>query len=149
MGGMQMEQNMEYLLGLDESERVAFMTILARLARADGKMSKEEKNFISEMARVYNISEENIKEIIYNHTDDEIIDYAKKISSRKTALELIKEMCILAHADDELSDSEIELIVKVGSVMAVDMEKIEKISNWIIQRLIWEDEGKIIFEEVL
>ena len=63
-------------------------------------------------------------------------------------MELIKEMCVLAHADDELSDEETALIGKVGMAMGIDLDKIEQISNWVIGRLIWLEEAKIIFEEV-
>jgi len=57
-------------------------------------------------------------------------------------------MCVLAHADDELSDEETALIGKVGMAMGIDLDKIEQISNWVIDRLIWLEEAKIIFEEV-
>ena len=63
-------------------------------------------------------------------------------------MELIKEMCVLAHADDELSDQETLLIGRVGQAMGVELEKIEQISNWIIDRIIWLEQAKIIFEEV-
>ena len=72
----------------------------------------------------------------------------KIINNRRAALELIKEMCVLAHADDELSDSETLLIGRVGRAMGVELEKIEQISKWVIDRLVWLEEGKIIFEEV-
>ena len=51
-------------------------------------------------------------------------------------------------ADDELSDEETALIGKVGMAMGIDLDKIEQISNWVIDRLIWLEEAKIIFEEV-
>ena len=49
---------------------------------------------------------------------------------------------------DELSDEETALIGKVGMAMGIDLDKIEQISNWVIDRLIWLEEAKIIFEEV-
>ena len=70
------------------------------------------------------------------------------IGKSEAALELIKEMCVLAHADDELSDQETLLIGRVGQAMGVELEKIEQISNWIIDRIIWLEQAKIIFEEV-
>ena len=78
----------------------------------------------------------------------EIINAVKTIDNRRAALELIKEMCVLAHADDELSDQETLLIGRVGQAMGVELEKIEQISNWIIDRIIWLEQAKIIFEEV-
>ena len=64
------------------------------------------------------------------------------------ALELIKEMCLLGHADDDLSDEEVLFIGEVGQAMGIELEKIEQISNWVIDYLIWNDQGKIIFEKI-
>ena len=76
------------------------------------------------------------------------MESVKIIDNRKAALELIKEMCILAHADNELSESETLLIGRVGQAMGIELEKIQQISQWVIDRIIWMEEAKIIFEEV-
>lgn len=148
MSKLKLERNMEYLTRLSEEQRIVFMKALARLANADGKLDEDEKEFIKEAAKIYGISENRAAEVLRQGSDDEIVEAVKIIDERKAALELIKEMCILAHADDELSDSEILLIGRVGQAMGVELEKIEQISQWVIDRLIWLEEGKIIFEEV-
>ena len=56
-------------------------------------------------------------------------------------------MCALAHVDSELSDSETLLIGKVGLKLGLSLDKIEQISNWVIDRIIWQEQAKIIFEE--
>ena len=84
----------------------------------------------------------------YESEQKELLEKVKLIDNRQAALMLIKEMCMLAHADDELSDSETLLIGKVGEAMGVSLEKIQQISNWVIDRIIWLERGKLIFEEV-
>ena len=148
MADFNMEQNMEYLTKLNEDQRIAFMKALARLANADGKLEDDEKEFIREAAKIYGVPEGRLEEILKQGTDDEVVEAVKIIDDRRAALELVKEMCILAHADDELSDSETLLIGRIGQAMGVELEKIEQISQWVIDRLIWVEEGKIIFEEV-
>ncbi len=148
MADFNMEQNMEYLTKLNEDQRIAFMKALARLANADGKLEDDEKEFIREAAKIYGVPEGRLEEILKQGTDDEVVEAVKIIDNRRAALELVKEMCILAHADDELSDSETLLIGRIGQAMGVELEKIEQISQWVIDRLIWVEEGKIIFEEV-
>lgn len=56
-------------------------------------------------------------------------------------------MCLLANADSDLSDNETLLIGRVGQAMGVELEKIQQISQWVIDRIIWLEEGKIIFEK--
>jgi uncharacterized tellurite resistance protein B-like protein len=80
--------------------------------------------------------------------DASLIREVGKITNRRAALELVKEMCMLAHADEKLSDEETLFIGKVGQAMGVTPDKIEQISGWVIDRLILLEEGKIIFEEV-
>lgn len=148
MAYLGMECNMEYLTRLNEDQRIAFMRALARLANADGRLDEEEISFIEEVAKMYGITEKRIAEILHSGSDEEIVQAVKIIDNRKSAMELIKEMCILAHADDELSDRETLLIGKIGQAMGIELEKIEQISQWVIDRLIWLEEAKLIFEEV-
>lgn len=96
---------------------------------------------------VYNVPANRFEEIINVNSDDEIVAEVKKIKNRKLALELIKEMCLLANADSDLSDNETLLIGRVGQAMGVELEKIQQISQWVIDRIIWLEEGKIIFEK--
>ena len=143
-----MEQDMEVLSKLTEDQKVAFMKAFSRLAGADGHLDEDELAFIRSMARVYGISDKRVDEILKIDSDEEVVNAVKVIDNRRAALELIKEMCVLAHADDELSDQEPLLIGRVGQAMGVELEKIEQISNWIIDRIIWLEQAKIIFEEV-
>lgn len=145
---LKLEHDMEYLNKLDENQRVVIIKIMARLANADGKLDDSEKEFIRQVAKVYKVSEKRIEEILNFGSDEDIIQSAKIINNRKVALELIKEMCILAHADNELTESETLFIGRVGQAMGVELEKIQQISQWVIERIIWMEEAKIIFEEV-
>ena len=143
-----MEQNMEILSQLTENQKVAFMKAFSRLASADGYLDENELAFIRNMAEIYGIPDKRVDEILKIDNDDEVVEAVKVIDNRRAALELIKEMCVLAHADDELSDEETLLIGRVGQAMGIELEKIEQISNWIIDRIIWLEQAKIIFEEV-
>ena len=139
MVDLQMEMDMDCVAKLTEDQRIAFLKAFSRLAAADGHLDPEEKEFIRHVAVSFGVSSRRV---------DEILQIDKTIDNRRAALELIKEMCVLAHADDELSDEETALIGKVGMAMGIDLDKIEQISNWVIDRLIWLEEAKIIFEEV-
>lgn len=147
MSNLGMEMNMNILSKLNEDQRIAFMKALASLANADGKLDKEEIEFIKDVAVIYGVPETRVQEILQISNVDEVVDAVKVIDNRRAALELIKEMCVLAHTDNELSDSEVLLIGRVGQAMGVELEKIEQISQWVIDRVIWLEEAKLIFEE--
>ena len=92
------------------------MKAFSRLAAADGHLDPEEKEFIRHVAVSFGVSSRRVDEILQIDNDEEIINAVKTIDNRRAALELIKEMCVLAHADDELSDEETALIGKVGMI---------------------------------
>ena len=144
---LKLEQNMDYLTKLNEEQRIVFIKVLARLANADGQLNDNEKEFICQVAKIYNILENRISEVLNFVSDDDIVKEAELIKNRAVALELIKEMCILAHSDNSLSENEILFIGRIGQAMGVELEKIEQISQWVIARIILEEEGHLIFEE--
>ncbi|MDO4162443.1 MAG: hypothetical protein Q4D80_05530, partial [Pseudomonadota bacterium] len=75
------------------------------------------------------------------------LEHVSKIKNRHLALELIREMCMLSHIDNVLSDNETLIIGKIGLAMNIELQRIEQISNWIIDHIIWLEQAKIIFEE--
>lgn len=146
MSTIGVDQNIGLIMNLDEEQKIIFMSVLARLAFKDGDFSDKEKSFIRELSELQGITKDNIKNMLETKDDDALIAETAKIKNRKVALELIKEMCVLAYSDGEISDKEITFIGKVGEAMEISLEKIEQISRWVIDRIIWQEEAKIIFE---
>ncbi len=143
-----MDRQFDAILSMSDDAKVAYLQAFTRLASIDGKFDDSEKAYIKSLAEQYTVPTERISEIFKLESDDEIIKSVSKIKNRRAALELIKELCFLAHADDELSDKETLFIGRIGQAMGVELEKIEQISNWVIDRIISAEEAKVIFEEV-
>ncbi len=141
------ENDMDYLKELSSEERVIFLKVLKRLAASDGVLDDDELGFIKELAVIFGVNAAELNKVLEPASDDEIVSEAGKISDRHKALELIKEMCMLANADKDLSETETMLIGRIGQAMGVELDKIQQISQWVIDRIIWLEEGKIIFEK--
>lgn len=145
---LNMEQDMEVLSKLTEDQKVAFMRRFRGWPAPTDIWTKTNwplsAAWLGFTAFPTSVSTKSLKLT----ATEEVVNAVKVIDNRRAALELIKEMCVLAHADDELSDQETLLIGRVGQAMGVELEKIEQISNWIIDRIIWLEQAKIIFEEV-
>ena len=129
-------------LATEEEKNIFFQTLFC-LSVVDGKIDDEEINFITQAAEEQGI--ENVEQLKTNDIHY-VIDNVKKIKNRHLALELVREMCMLAHVDNVLSNEETLFIGEVGLAMGVEIEKIEQISNWIIDRIIWLEQAKMIFE---
>ena len=134
-----------YLSKATKAEKEVFFQVLICLANIDENFDKDELAFIKDAAKTQGI--ESLEELFDFGTPEEVIERAKIIRNRHLAMELVREMCLLSHIDNYLSDSETLFIGKVGLALGIELEKIEQISNWIIDRIIWLEQAKLIFEE--
>lgn len=132
-----------YLNSATSEEKEIFFQTLFCLSSIDGRVDPAEIEFITQAAE-----DQGLQDIEKLQTNDvkQVVENVKKIKNRHLALELVREMCMLAHVDNVLSNEETLLIGEVGLAMGVEIEKIEQISNWIIDRIIWLEQAKMIFE---
>lgn len=134
-----------YLNSASNEEKIIFFKVLLHLADADGFTDKNEITFIKEAAQAQGIDKvESLKDF---EDEAKILEDVKIIKNRHLAMELIREMCMLSHVDNILSDEETLFIGKIGIALGIEMEKIEQISNWVIDHIFWLEQAKVIFEE--
>ena len=115
---------------------------------ADGCFDEDEKAFIRHVAAGFGISLTHLEEIFEVNDGEKIIEEVKKsiIAGRhwnwlrRCAFWLMPMMTFLMKKR--------RFIGRVGLAMGIELDKIEQISNWVIDRLVWLEEAKIIFEEV-
>lgn len=134
-----------YLATATKKQKYVFFQTLICLAQIDGHTDETEIDFIKDIARKNELDDMQL--LTDYASNQEVIDSVKIISDRHLAIELIYEMCKLAHVDSALSDNEIMFIGKIGRSLGIDIDKIEQISNFVIDLLTLNDNAKIIFEE--
>ena len=134
-----------FVIKLSQEQKIIFLKALLYLANIDGNRDEDEIKYIKNAVLHYKIKD--LQAIFKPTTEEEIIEELKTIEDRRICLELIKEMCLLGHSDSDLSDEETLFIGHAGLAMGIELEKIEQISNWVIDKIIWLEQGKIIFED--
>lgn len=137
----------EYISSLSETEKLAFLKIFCKLIKADGNIDSEEVNFLKMIASRYGVSNAKMVEIIKNADNIDYMTEAHSISSRQHALELIKELCVLANIDEDLHDKELDIIIDIARVLGVEDEKVILINRWVLDSLILNKTGRIIMEK--
>lgn len=137
-------KNNSHFLNLNEEQKIIFLKALAYMAKIDGRLDEDEIKYIKDIAAEYQISQSTE---IFDFKEEEIFNQIKKLNNRRICLELIKELCFLGHSDSDLSDDEVLFIGKIGTAMGIELEKIEQISDWVVDKIIWLEKGKIIFED--
>ena len=134
-----------FILNLSQEQKTVFLKTLFYMANIDGNRDEQEIKYIVDAAKAYKI--ENFEDIFKETSQKEILSELKTLNNRRACLELIKELCLLGHSDSDLTDDETLFIGHAGLAMGIELEKIEQISNWIIDKIIWLEQGKTIFED--
>ena len=135
----------DFVLRLSQEHKTIFVKALLYMANIDGKRDENEIQYIKKAILAYKLRD--IQAMFQPTTEEELLEELQTFDDRRTCLELIKELCLLGHADGDLSDQETLFIGHAGLAMGIDLEKIEEISNWTIDKIIWLEQGKIIFED--
>ncbi len=134
----------DYLKEAADEEKNIFFTILCALASADGKIKPEEMQYIDDLAQQSNTE---IKPFFFNCPTETCLKKVAQIQDRHLALVLLKHIFILAYTDNNFSDSEGNFICQISQAMNIEPEKVQEISSWVIDRIIWLEQAEQIFEE--
>ena len=95
---------------------------------------------------MYEIPEAEIVNIMKNLNKEQILEKVSRITERKKALQLVKELCFLANSDSGLDDDEIDFIIDIAERLNVENEKIKQINKWVLDKLVLLKTGDIILE---
>ncbi len=137
----------EYIATLSENEKISFLKIFCKLIKADGAIDSEEVSFLKMIAARYGIGNTQMVEIIKNADAIDCMFEARQINGRQHALELIKEMCVIANIDEDLHDNELDIIIDVARVLGVEDDKVILINRWVLDSLILNKTGRVIMEK--
>ena len=72
---------------------------------------------------------------------------ARAITNRTNALELVKELCVLANINDDLHDAELDMIIDIAHLLNVEDDKVILINRWVLDSMILNRTGRIIMEK--
>ena len=136
----------DYIKTLSSEEKIIFLKIFCCLIRADGNIDAEEITFLKKIAARYGVDTNTVINIIKTPKIN-YVDEARKITSRPHALQLVKEMCVMANIDNDLADEELDVVIDCARAMGVEDEKIVLINRWVLDSLILTKTGQLIMEE--
>ena len=142
-----MNQEYEYIATLSPDEKKAFLDCFCCMICADKQVAKEEIEFLKNIGKMYDIPESDIVAVMKSLNKNETVDnIGQKITDRKKALQLIKELCYLANSDSGLDDTEIDFIIDIADKLNIENEKIKQINKWVLDKIVLLRTGDIILE---
>ena len=135
---------MDRLKTSESREKATFLATLNFAAKLDG-VTQDEIIFIDEIAEDFKASKDEPDVAKKERDEDAILALLPNITNEKTKKELLRELFFLGYADGNLSDNEVIFLSKVGNKLGIDDETIERISEWVIRGIEWEEEGQELF----
>ena len=136
----------DYIKELTQEEKAVFLKIFCKLIKADGAIEKQEVEFLKLISSRYGVSNNVVVNIIKQANVIDCLAEAKKITNRQHALELVKELCVLANIDEDLYDDELDIIIDVARAMNIEDDKVLLINRWVLDSAIVARTGEIIME---
>ena len=137
----------DYIKTLSNEEKLVFLKIFCTMVRADGVVDAEEISFLKKISLRYGIDNATVIDIIKNAANINPAEQASKITNRHHALQLVKELCVLANIDENLHDSELDIIIDVARACGVEDDKVVLINRWVLDSFILSKTGEIILEQ--
>lgn len=137
----------QYIKTLSSEEKIIFLKVFCAMVRADGVIDNDEINFLKLISARYGVDNATVVQIIKNAVNVDYIAEVRKITDRRHALQLIKELCVLANIDEDLHDKELDIIVDAAKAMNIEDDKVVLINRYVLDSLILSKTGKIILEE--
>lgn len=137
----------DYIKTLSSAEKIIFLKLLCKMIKADAMIDNDEVSFLKIVAARYGVDSTTLVGIIKSADSINVSDEAAQITNRKHALQLIKELCVLANIDDDLHDNELDVVIDAARAMNIEDEKVILINRWVLDSLILNKTGKIVMEE--
>ena len=137
----------DYIKTLSKEEKLIFLKIFCTMVRADGVIDADEISFLKKISMRYGIENAAIVDIIKSAAGINPAAEASKITDRKHALQLVKELCVLANIDEDLHDNELDIIIDVARAAGVEDDKVVLINRWVLDSFILSKTGDIILEQ--
>lgn len=134
---------------LSKTEKKYYLQALAFVL----DMNKKDENSIAEYLKAQadeaGVAETTLAQIKLNIDENKLTKELSKISSIKSKRFILREMILLAIADHEVKDEEIETLHRIGHAMDIPEAKINDFFIWAAQGLEWQLQGIKLVEEDL
>lgn len=129
-----MDQRHHPLLDYPEVERVDYLSIVASLAAADGKITDNEISKIREFCETIEIGDIGISLIIAAVENPSVVDLhtiLPRLAQTDLKFTLLADMLFMAHADGICCTDEQKEINKIAAMLQIAPEQIEVVNKYV------------------
>lgn len=132
---------------LSIEEKNVYMEALAFILNIGTSKTEAKKEYMEAQMAEIGLNKKDARSAKKVKTPDELAKDIKGIGDIKVKRFILREMILLALADHELTDDEIQTIYKIGTQSGLKEEKIGDLFLWAAKGIEWQIEGTQLVEE--
>ena len=108
---------------INQCRKRLYIQALAYVLGADDKDPKSKENYLLAQIADLGLPESALKQALAKGTEEQLIKNLPQIDCTRTKRYILREMILLALADHEITDKEVESLHNIGRSMGISDEK--------------------------
>ena len=126
---------------LTEIEQGALVELLELVAKADGDISKQEREFLDKYSKAIGASWNK------GSADMNIDGVLSKFETYQSKMIVIIEMMRLAYIDGDYSDAERAGVAVIAEKMSISSKTLELAEGWMVRGINWINDGESLVSQ--
>ena len=139
-------RNLYNAITLTEEQKIAYIRVLAYLAKSDRNPDYIERNFISKLLDRMNLSPDVLKKIYIPRNNEELYRALMPICTRAIAIDLLHCLWFAASVNTIISDDEIMIIRKIAQILRIDNDTLLSIHHFVTDEIMFLQHARAVLE---
>ena len=139
-------RNLYDAITLTEEQKIAYIRVLAYLAKSDRNPDYIERNFISKLLDRMNLSPDVLKKIYIPRNNEELYRALMPICTRAIAIDLLHCLWFAASVNTIISDDEIMIIRKIAQILRIDNDTLLSIHHFVTDEIMFLQHAREVLE---
>ncbi len=139
-------RNLYNAIPLTEEQKIAYIRVLAYLAKSDRNPDYIERNFISKLLDRMQLLPDVLKKIYIPRNNEELYRALMPICTRAIAIDLLHCLWFAASVNTLISDDEIMIIRKIAQILRIDNDTLLSIHHFVTDEIMFLQHAREVLE---
>ena len=139
-------RNLYNAIPLTEEQKIAYIRVLAYLAKSDRNPDYIERNFISKLLDRMQLLPDVLKKIYIPRNNEELYRALMPICTRAIAIDLLHCLWFAASVNTLISDDEIMIIRKIAQILRIDNDTLLSIHHLVTDEIMFLQHAREVLE---
>lgn len=139
-------RNLYNAIPLTEEQKIAYIRVLAYLAKSDRNPDYIEQNFIGKLLDRMKLSPDVLKKIYIPRNNEELYRALMPICTRAIAIDLLHCLWFAASVNTIISDDEIMIIRKIAQILRIDNDTLLNIHHFVTDEIMFLQHAREVLE---